>query len=462
MLRDQWGQEVTAASADAVEALDTTVTAYLGLRLDTGDHLKATFKADPEMPMASIARGNFMQLFCHSGLLKRTDESIAGAEAAIAKHGATRREELHLSALKAWRAGDLRGTLDLWETVLLENPNDVLALRLAHFLHFYLGDMQSMRDSINRVMYAWDSSVPAYGFVKGMQSFGFEEAGLYGPAEAAGREAVQINPQDTWSTHAVAHVMEMTGRHEEGIDWLEGLSANWGEVNNFKYHTWWHLALYYLEREDFAKVLVLYDTEFRKEPTDDHIDIANAVSMLARLEMRGVDVGGRWEELGEVCAKHVDDHLFVFHDAHYMMALAAAGRTVDVEQMLKSMEDAAQDASTTEGPVFKDVGLSMCQAIVAARKGEYGDVVDLLAPIRYQVYRIGGSHAQRDVFAQMLVHAAISDGRHDLARALIGERVERRPGSSLNWRWLGQALDGLGDANGAAKARGKADELIAA
>ncbi|MDP7391484.1 MAG: tetratricopeptide repeat protein, partial [Alphaproteobacteria bacterium] len=272
MQRDQWGQEVTAASADAVEALDTTLMAYLGLRLDTGDHLKATFKADPEMPMASIARGNFMQLFCHSGLLKRTDESIAGAEAAIAKHGANRREELHLAALKAWRAGDLRRTLDLWESILLENPTDVLALRLAHFLHFYLGDMQSMRDSVNRVMYAWDSSVPAYGFVKGIQSFGFEETGLYALAEAAGREAVEINPQDTWSTHSVAHAMEMTGRHEEGIEWLEGLCGNWGDVNNFKYHTWWHLALYYLEREDFVKVLDLYDTKFRKEPTDDHID----------------------------------------------------------------------------------------------------------------------------------------------------------------------------------------------
>ena len=91
---------------------------------------------------------------------------------------------------------------------------------LGHFLHFYLGDMQSMRDSVNRVMYAWDSSVPAYGFVKGIQSFGFEETGLYAPAEAAGREAVEINPQDTWSTHSVAHAMEMTGRHEEGIEWL--------------------------------------------------------------------------------------------------------------------------------------------------------------------------------------------------------------------------------------------------
>ena len=56
----------------------------------------------------------------------------------------------------------------------------------------------------------------------------------------------------------------MTGRHEEGIEWLEGLCGNWGDVNNFKYHTWWHLALYYLEREDFVKVLDLYDTSSAK------------------------------------------------------------------------------------------------------------------------------------------------------------------------------------------------------
>ncbi len=459
---DQWGQEVTAANANAVEALDTTLMSYLGLRLDTGDHLKSAFKADPEMPMASIARGNFMQLFCQSGLLRKTDESIAGAEAAIAKHGATRREALHLAALKAWRAGDLRATLEGWEAILLENPQDVLALRLAHFLHFYLGDMQSLRDSVNRIMYAWDSSVPAYGFVKGMQAFGFEESGDYSAAEAAGREAVGINPQDCWSTHAVAHVMEMMGRHEDGIEWLEGLCGNWGEVNNFKYHTWWHLALYYLEREDFPKVLELYDTEYRKEPTDDHIDIANATSMLARLEMRGVDVGNRWDELGEVCARHVDDHLFAFHDAHYMMALAAAGRGNDVDQMLRSMADAAARDDTTEGPIFREIGLPLSQAIVAARRGEYGKVVDLLLPIRYQVYSICGSHAQRDVFAQLLLHAAIADGRHALARALLGERLERRAGSSLNWRWLGETLDGLGDTGGAESARGKAAALVAA
>ena len=461
MHEDRWGHDVTAASAEAVAALDRTLLAYLGLRLETGDRLKDTFKADAEMPMAHIARGNFMQLFCHASLQPKADESIAGAAAAFAKHGATRREDLHLAALKAWRAGELRRTLELWEQILLENPRDVLALRLAHFLHFYLGDGQNLRDSVLRVMYAWDESVPAFGFVEGMRAFGYEETGNYAAAEAAGRRAVELNPEDCWGTHAVAHVMEMMGRHEDGIEWLEGLCGNWGAVNNFRFHTWWHLALYYLEREDHAKVLELYDTEFRKDSTDDHIDIANAVSMLARLEMRGVDIGGRWDELGEACAKHIDDHLFAFHDAHYIMAVAAAGREQDTTRMLSTMAQAA-NAGTTEGPVFREVGLPLSRAIVAFRKGRYGEAADLLLPIRYQVYRIGGSHAQRDLFAQLLIGAVLADGRYDLARALTSERLQRRPGSARNWTLYADALAGLGDAAGAKAARAKAGEVLAA
>ena len=461
MHQDRWGQDVTASSAEAVAAFDETVLAYLGLRMDTGDVMKTAFGHDPEMPMLSITRSYFMQLFCQSGLMGRAQQAIDGAEAAIAKHGATRREEMHLETAKTWLAGDFSRACALWDEILQENPRDVLALRLAHFLHFYLGDTQNTRDSVNRVMYAWDPTVPAYGFVKGMQAFGFEESGNYAAGEAAGREAVEINGEDCWATHAVAHVMEMTGRHEDGIEWLEGLSGNWGGVNNFKYHTWWHLAMYYLEREDFVKVLALYDTEFRAEPTDDHIDIANAVSMLGRLEMRGVDVGGRWEELGEVCARHVDDHLYVFHDAHYIWAMAAAGRTDDVAKFLSGLPSAAA-SDLTEGRVFRDVGVPLSEAIVACVNKQYGKAVDLLAPVRYQVYRIGGSHAQRDLFAQLLVHAAIADGRFDLARGLISERLERRPGSSLNWRWLGRTLEGLGDNAGASDATKRADELIAA
>jgi hypothetical protein len=45
--RDAHDNLVTAASSEAVAALDATVSAYLGFRADTGDRLKAAFALAP-------------------------------------------------------------------------------------------------------------------------------------------------------------------------------------------------------------------------------------------------------------------------------------------------------------------------------------------------------------------------------------------------------------------------------
>ncbi len=461
MHTDLWGQEVTAANADAVRKLDETLLSYLGLRLATGDLLKETFAADPDMAMAHIARGYFMQLFCTGALTRKAQESLNAAEAAMADRGATTRERRHAAALRAWIERDLTRTVAIWEDILLDHPCDVLALRLGHFLHFYLGDSRNLRDSVARVRYAWTESTPGYGFFEGMRAFGLEETGDYAAAEEAGRKAVEINPKDIWATHAVAHVMEMQGRQADGIAWLTGLSDQWKGCNNFANHTWWHLALFHLERDEQDAVLELYDTRIRAEQTDDYLDLANAIALLARLELLGIDVGGRWEELADKAEGRIHDHYFAFHDAHYALALAATSREGALEDLLASMERAASGA-TTEGPIYAAVGVPLARGIVAWRRGEHAQAVDLLLPIRYAVQRIGGSHAQRDLFSQILIRVALDAARFREARALLNERLAMKPGSPPSWRWYAEALDGAGDRNGAEWARRRAQELLAA
>src|ERR1044072_335455 len=97
-------------------------------------------------------------------------------------------------------------------------------------------------------------------------------------AEAAGRAAVDLDAADLWATHAVAHVMEMQGRHEEGIAWLSELQRHWAGANNLLHHLWWHRALFHLERREFDEVLALYDRRFRAlasmlTPPHDHLSI---------------------------------------------------------------------------------------------------------------------------------------------------------------------------------------------
>ena len=446
-------------NAEAAHHYDDVIAAYLAFSRATGGHLKQALRADPGFAMAYCIRGYFLLLFANPAYAAKVAQSLEAAEAAAA--APTERERTHVAALAAWAKGDYGAAVDLWETVLVEHPLNVLALRLSHYLHFYLGGGAAMRDSLARVLPRWDETTPGFASVLGMYAFGLEETGEYAAVEEAGRRAVALTPADVWSVHAVAHVMEMRGRHREGIAWIADGAQAWSACNNFAYHLWWHKALFHLEIEQHDEVLALYDERIRADQSEDYLDMTNAAALLWRLEDAGVGVGGRWAELADKSERRVDDHVLAFADAHYMMALAADGRTDAAQSLLNSLRAAAaRDGS--QALVLAAVGLPLCAAILAYRQGDFGTAAELLLSIRYEVYRIGGSHAQRDVFAQMLIETAMRSGRHRLAGELLAERTALRPTSIRAWAACARALEALGDAPGAAQARERSDALLGA
>jgi hypothetical protein len=241
-----------------------------------------------------------------------------------------------------------------------------------------------------------------------------------------GRRAVELSPQDAWGRHAVAHVYEMTGKVEAGRRWLAS-PAQWAHCNNFGFHMWWHLALFEMERGNLRETLNLYDKMIRAQPTDDYRDVANAASLLARLEFEGVNVGARWQELGLIASARVDDHSTVFADLHYLLSLMGTKDLVNARKLVDSLALEAQGMSETSS-VTRDTGLALAQATLAFTESRYGTAVDLLLTSRERWSRIGGSKAQRDVFDQMLIEAAMRSGRHGTAERLLKDRIAQRGG----------------------------------
>jgi hypothetical protein len=105
-----------------------------------------------------------------------------------------------------------------------------------------------------------------------------------------------------------------------------------------------------------------------------------------------------------------------------------------------------------------EVGLPLARAIVAHRRGSYGDVVELVVPVYRQIRRIGGSHAQRDLFDQLLIDAAIRGHRLDVAAELLAERTASRPHNIWGWKEYAATLDALG-AGAAAAAHRRLEQL---
>ena len=51
----------------------------------------------------------------------------------------------------------------MWEDILVENPTDMFALKMAHDSYFYMGYQELIRDSIARVLPHWKEGMPLYG-----------------------------------------------------------------------------------------------------------------------------------------------------------------------------------------------------------------------------------------------------------------------------------------------------------
>ena len=426
---DARGLETTASTTGAIDAYNRTIDAYCGFKVATGEHLKETLALDPEMPLALCTKGYFMLLFGKRVLVPKAEAALAAARDAAARTGATPREILHLEALQAWCDGDLIKALAALDRLLIEAPQDLLALKISHYLNFYLGDARQMAASLARASYAWDPDTPGYGYLLGMRAFAQEECGAYAEAEATGRKAIALNPTDIWACHAVAHVMEMQSRHEEGIAWITGLEDQYGDCNNFAYHLWWHRCLCFLEQGEIDRVLAHYDQKVRADQSSETLDLANGVSLLWRLEERGVDVGNRWEELADNSTPNAHDHLMIFNDIHYAMAMAAAGRSGALKEFLESLAKFGSESQATEAGVAGIIGLPLAEAAAAHRKGDFRAVLEQLMPHRRDLIRLGGSHAQRDLFLRMTIDAAARSGETKLALALLSEREALMPES---------------------------------
>jgi len=94
-------------------------------------------------------------------------------------------------------------------------------------------------------------------------------------------------------------------------------------------------------------------------------------------------------------------------------------------------------------------------------RGNHGGAVRELVAVRDQIWRIGGSHAKRDLFGEMLIDSALRAGQTKEARALLAERLERRLRNASGWRHFAEALDRLGNDEDASIARERAAELVA-
>jgi tetratricopeptide (TPR) repeat protein len=452
---DSRGLKLTTASAEAATHIDQAVTDYLDYRTTASGHVKAALDADPAFALAQCFRGYFLLMLENKAVLPKVQQTIDEARSNLG--AATHRERLHIEALEAWAAGDIMKACFHWEEVLTDSPLDLLALKLHHTMSFYAGRSQVMRSVVAGVLGEWGDDVPGYGCVQGMYAYALEECGAYEEAERWGRQAVERNPGDLWAIHSVAHVLEMQGRSAEGVEWLDYTPEQWAHKNPFKAHVWWHAALFLLAQGQYERALGLYDHALCSVNSETYVDVSNQAALLKRLQMSGIDIGDRWKALAEHSRKRIHDHMLPFRDAHFCLALAANGDFDMARLHLQSMAAFAADSAGWRAEATRNVLIPLCEGMIAYEEGHHDQACDLMWSVRNEISMIGGSHAQRDLFAQLICDAAVRANKLPVARSLLSERVISRGTRKANWTSYANVLAALGETGRAEDARRHAE-----
>jgi tetratricopeptide (TPR) repeat protein len=420
---DRWGVPVLGTDGATVIVLDQAIEDLVALGGDPVGGAESAVIADSSLALARIYRAYLSLYGTTAAGAAEASELIRPLEATTGLRPLPQRERHHLAAARAWADGDWQAATRNLERALVANPRDLLALKVAQDLYFFLGNRLELRDVAARVLPAWPQSDPGWGFVQGIHAFGLEENADYRGAESAARAALACNPKDVWGVHALAHVFEMEGSQEAGVAFLTSSSPDW-ETSYFAVHNWWHLGLYLLELGRVNDALALYDQRIRAGHSTEWLDIVDAAAMLWRLSLYGADVTIRAKALAADISGLVNEPAYIFNDWHAIMTFGLADDHARTQAILDVNLDLT---APTNRRAAERAGLRLLDAFRRYAEGEPAVTAELLIDIRPEAHAVGGSHAQRDVIDLTLIAAATRSGDVALTRALVTERVARKP-----------------------------------
>jgi tetratricopeptide (TPR) repeat protein len=435
MIKDAQGQSVSGAMADSVVLYDQAVRAYNRGYGDAPGLFEAAREASPDFTMAHLGKAWLFALANDPSMLGQARALVEGAAGLTMNE----REQAHCAALRQVMAGARCAAASVLDRHLMRYPFDLVAHQAVTLLDGYLGRFRWVRDRTARALPLWSKDMPGYGIILAFHGFGLEEAGDYARAEDESRAAAELEPHSFWPHHTVAHVMEMTGRPEDGLGWMIAREKFWSAPENVtQVHIWWHKSLFHLELGQYDAALALYDGPLLNTLRPLALNLCNASALLWRLDTLGCDVAGRWRDLLAHWEGHADGRCLPFVDLHAAMAELRSGQEALAERRLGWMRDTA--ASETEAAsCYREVGIPLVEGLMAFHRGAYEQAVALLLPARLDLWRIGGSHAQRDIVDWTLTEAAVRGGLRAVALAMAYERLGSRPRSAVNQNFLRRA-----------------------
>jgi tetratricopeptide (TPR) repeat protein len=437
--KDRYGLPITTSSTLAAERFIEGIDLLLEQNFGPEEQFTQAIEADAGFALAHGALAYMLNLRAQVAEARECAQ-----QAQSLATGVSRRERQQIEAIALFINGQGPRSYALIREHLADYPRDMLMIRLAQRL-FVLGCSGAGVASFPAVLLALMQRLEsAYGddwAFLGQYAFAHHETGYVEEARRLAERSLALRPTNAIAAHSVAHVFFETGDSAGGGDFLGTWLKGFDRRAPYRVHLSWHQALFELAMGHYQRVLNLYEEDIRPAVVAHMVTTLNdSAALLWRWYIySGATPPVPPEEVRDLAAPAATRPGPAFRDAHAALAFAVAGDAAYMGQMIDRLRGLADQGDALAG----EVTLPLVRGIHAFAHGAYSEAVRLMAPLfdtprLDQLSRIGGSHAQREVFEDTMLEAYLRAEQFDKAEEMLRTRLQRRA-SVRDLFWLGRA-----------------------
>jgi len=424
-IADRYGLPLSTSSARAAERYQEGMDRLLSYGYGADESFAAAATLDDGFALAHAGSALFAFL---RGDVATAREAIGRASERAG--GVTRRERQHVDALSAVMAGE--GGLTLLEEHAREFPRDALLVNQASSIIGFGG--RADREELRRAFI--EGLAPAYGddwWFQSALAFTYHEVRRFEESRVLSERSLAQYPANANASHNIAHIDFEAADNDGGVAFLEGWLAGYDRRAPFHCHLAWHVALFELHRGGARRALEIYERDILPS-SNPRLSLMDGAATLWRLALYGAHEGPlAWRPLADIAVK-VSRPGFIFGDVHAGLAYAACGDGA----ALAGLRDRLRALHAKGHPVAGTVALPLVEGAAAFAAGDYAGALAHLEPVDADIHRMGGSHAQWELFEETMVVCQLRLGRHEDAARLLRRRLALRP-SARDAQWLAEA-----------------------
>ena len=426
-IADRYGLPVSTTSSVAAARFQDGMDALLSYGAGADEGFAAALAADEGLAVAHAGRA-LVAVMQGDALAAR--DAAGKARATVA--GATRRERQHVEALSALVAGDTVRGLALVDEHVAEFPRDALLVNQASSAIGFAG----APDRETRRMAFVERLAPAYGddwWFQSALAFTYHEVDRFEDSRRLSQRSLRQYPGNANASHNLAHISFETLDTDGGADFLGAWLESYDRRAPFHCHLAWHLAMFELHRGRYAEALAVFERDILGS-VNPRLAMIDGAALLWRFRLDGhAHPVEHWRALSDL-AERVSRPGFVFGEVHAALTYAACGD----ESALAKLIDGLRRLDAAGHPIAGPVVLPLVHGVAAFVAGDHAGALRHLEPAAADFHRIGGSHAQWELFEETMVVCYLALERYDDATRLVRRRLERRA-SPRDQRWLDRA-----------------------